>query len=119
MKMTADLKWHGESVHGKGRNGSLRGLKLAGEHILGVARQQVPHEEGTLERSGVSKVDATAKVPEVAVFFDTPYAVRQHEELDWQHDEGRKAKYLEDPLNDERDTALQLVAAEIRRATSS
>ena len=34
-----------------------------------------------------------------AVSYDTPYAIRQHEDLSYKHDAGRKAKYLEDPLN--------------------
>lgn len=91
-----------------------RGLALAGEHILGESRKEVPHEEGTLERSGAVTMDDTEL--RVAVSYDTPYAVRQHEDLSLQHDEGRKAKYLEDPLNREASTALDIVGAEIRRA---
>ena len=33
-----------------------------------------------------------------------------------QHDEGRKAKYLEDPHREESSTMLAIVAAEVRRA---
>jgi hypothetical protein len=50
------------------------------------------------------------------VSYDTPYAARQHEELDWRHAPGRQAKYLEQPLNAERATVLDLVAAQMRRA---
>lgn len=93
-----------------------RGLALGGEHILGESRKEVPHEEGTLERSGAVTMDDTEL--RVAVSYDMPYAVRQHEDLSLQHDEGRKAKYLEDPLNREAATALDIVGAEIRRALS-
>lgn len=96
------------------RRGAVRGLAVAAEHLLGEARKQVPHEEGTLERSGVADVDEEQLA--AVVSFDTPYARRQHEELDWQHKDGRKAKYLEDPLTDEHDTMLALIAAQIRRA---
>ncbi|MER5421662.1 hypothetical protein [Streptosporangium roseum] len=44
------------------------------------------------------------------------YAVRQHEELTWKHDDGRQAKYLEQPMTDERATILELIATEIRRS---
>ena len=51
-----------------------------------------------------------------AVSYDTPYAVRQHEDLTLRHDAGRKAKYLEDPMNEERQVIAGLIAAQIRRS---
>lgn len=42
-------------------------------------------------------------------------AVRQHEDLTLKHDGGRKAKYLEEPMEDEKETMGEIVAAEIRR----
>ncbi|MGI5162649.1 hypothetical protein [Microbispora sp. CA-102843] len=96
------------------RKGAVLGLKKAAEHLLEVSREQVPIEEGTLERSGVASVDEGQL--RAAVSYDGPYAVRQHEELTWKHDEGRKAKYLEDPMNEERGTMLDIVAAEVRRS---
>ncbi|GAA1994374.1 hypothetical protein GCM10009799_20600 [Nocardiopsis rhodophaea] len=93
---------------------TARGLGKAAEHLLGESRQEVPLEEGTLSRSGTSVVDRSDL--NAAVYYDTVYAVRQHEELTWRHDAGRKAKYLEDPLNREQQTMLALVAAEVRRA---
>lgn len=94
---------------------AARGLGMALEHLLGEARKLVPIEEGTLERSGVAAVDGLAGV----VAFDTPYAVRQHEELTWRHDAGRQAKYLEQPAMAERETMNALIAAQIRRALRS
>lgn len=94
--------------------GAAKGLKVALEHLLQVSREQVPHEEGTLERSGTVSVDDASLTG--AVSYDTPYAVRQHEDLTLRHDEGRKAKYLEDPADSERAVMLELIAAEIRRS---
>jgi hypothetical protein len=109
----AKIKWNGPAVKAANHAAAARGLGKAAEHILGESRKEVPLEEGTLERSGVASVDREHLI--AAVAYDTPYAVRQHEELTWQHDEGRNAKYLEGPMNRERDTALQIIAAEIRR----
>lgn len=95
-----------------GRAGAERGLGHAMEHLLGESRKQVPIEEGVLERSGTAVVEGL----EGAVYYDGPYARRQHEELTWRHDPGRKAKYLEDPAHAESDTMLALVAAQVRRA---
>jgi hypothetical protein len=106
-RFTPDL---GPALRGA-RRGAERGLGLAMEHLLAESRQQVPHEEGTLERSGTAVTSGLSG----AVFYDTVYARRQHEELTWQHDPGRKAKYLEDPARTEADTMVGLVAAEVRR----
>lgn len=67
------------------------------QYVLGEAVKEVPHEDGDLQASGKVSVDESAGV--AAVSFDTPYAVRQHEDMTYKHDEGRKAKYLEDPFN--------------------
>lgn len=96
------------------RAGAARGLTLAAEHVLQVSRTRVPIQEGTLERSGVASVDEAGL--QAAVSYDTPYAVRQHEDLTLQHDQGREAKYLESAFEDERNTVAEIVAAEIRRS---
>ena len=76
----------------------MAALQDVAEYVLGESIQQVPHEEGDLQSSGKVSVDEGSSM--VAVSYDTPYAVRQHEEMTYQHDDpGRKAKYLEDPLN--------------------
>jgi hypothetical protein len=94
--------------------GAVKGLGVALEHLLQVSREQVPHEEGTLERSGTTSVDAADL--RGALSYDTPYAVIQHEDLTFRHDEGRKAKYLEDPFDSEQQTMQELIAAQIRRS---
>lgn len=75
----------------------MAALKDVAEYVLGESIQQVPHEEGDLQSSGKVSVDEGSS--RVAVSYDTPYAVRQHEDMTYRHDAGRKAKYLEDPLN--------------------
>jgi len=52
----------------------------------------------------------------VGISFNIPYAVRQHEGLNWRHDDDRRAKYLETAKADEADTAKELIAQAIRRA---
>lgn len=108
------VTWNGKAVDARTRAGAVRGLQDATEHLKGVSAQRAPHEEGTLERSAVASVDASEL--KGAVSFDTPYAVRQHEELTYQHDEGRTAKYLEVPAMEESDTIHALIAAQMRRA---
>lgn len=114
MTQQVRLDWHGARVREAEHAGAVKGLRKAAEHLLGESRQQVPLEEATLERSGTTSVDAGQL--QAAVSYDTPYAVRQHEELTYRHDAGRKAKYLEDPFRDQMDTMRDLIAADIRRS---
>jgi hypothetical protein len=88
------------------------GLGLAAEHILSVSNQHVPHETGDLQGSGTTSLDEANL--EAAIAYNTPYAARQHEELSWQHDPGRTAKYLENAVNAEANTAAQIIADTVR-----
>lgn len=90
------------------------GLTKAAEHLLQVSNQLVPIEEGTLERSGVASVDEDSL--KAAVSYDTVYAVNQHESMDFRHDNGRCAKYLEVALTGEAKTIEEIIANEIRTA---
>ena len=114
MTMTVKTEWHGPVVTERERVGAAKGLFLAAENILEMATRIVPLNEGTLERSGAASVDEAKLV--AAVSYDTPYAVRQHEELDYNHPNGRQSKYLETPLNAEREQCNAIIAAEIRAA---
>jgi hypothetical protein len=114
--MTMGMKWYGDKAKAAVRKGAARGLELGAEHVLEEANRIVPIEEGTLLRSGVADVDEGAL--QASVSFDTPYAVKQHEDLTMQHDAGRQAKYLEQPLNEAKadGTVEELIAREVRRA---
>jgi hypothetical protein len=96
------------------RAGGRRGLHLALEQILTTARSRAPIEEHTLEQSGATAISGDGLHGTVS--FDTPYAVRQHEDMTARHDEGRRAKYLESAMHDDRATAVRLVQQQLRRA---
>ena len=112
MSIRAQVNWNGDQVDDRAEAGAEHGLELAAEHVLQASRALVPLEEGTLERSGTASRDGLT----AAVSYDTVYAMRQHEELTWRHAEGRTAKYLEGPLNAERDTVAEILAAALLRA---
>lgn len=95
------------------RDGTNRGLLVAGEHVLGESNAHTPHEEGPLERSGKVTQDEGALT--AAVSYNTPYAVRQHEDLTYRHDPGRTAKFLENAFNAERTVLGDIVAEQVRR----
>jgi hypothetical protein len=106
--MALELEWHGDEIKAALTEATYDGLLLAAEHLLQVSSGLAPHEEGELERSGDISEDEDNL--QVAVYYDRPYAVRQHEELSWRHDQGRMAKYLETPMNGERDTMIAIIS---------
>lgn len=116
MSKNVNIKWNGDRIKRDQRESAARGLTKATEHVLQVSRTKVPIEEGTLERSGVAVVDTENL--RGAISYDTPYAVRQHEDMGLRHADGRQAKYLEGPLQQESGTVQQIIAAEIRRGIS-
>ncbi|WP_406321048.1 hypothetical protein [Streptomyces sp. NBC_00519] len=114
MTQRTTLRFNGSQALAGTQAGAARGLRIAAEHVLARSRARVPIDEATLERSGVATVDEGSLT--AAVSYDTPYAVRQHEELGYRHDAGRTAKYLEGPLNEQADTVAEIVAAQVRRS---
>ncbi|WP_025620346.1 hypothetical protein [Salinispora cortesiana] len=100
------LEWDGARVLAALSDAGMDGLELAAEHLLQVSSSLAPHEEGDLERSGEVTIDPGSGT--VAVSYDRPYAVRQHEDMTLRHDDGRQAKFLEQPMSTERDVMLAL-----------
>lgn len=85
----------------------------ASEHVLGEARKIVPWQDGDLERSGKASHDPDQLV--AVVSFDTPYAVRQHEDMTARHSNGRRAKYLEAAMRESAGDVGQIIAGRLRR----
>lgn len=106
---TYHLDWNGDEVLELIGEATAQGLREAAEELLKRSRDVVPIEEGTLKRSGVASVDEDELVSAVA--YDTVYAARQHEELTWQHADGRTAKYLENTAIASRQELAELIAA--------
>jgi hypothetical protein len=84
------------------------------EVALAEANESVPIEEGTLQASGFAEVDR--ETLEGQVGYDTVYAARQHEEVTWRHDPGRRAKWLELTVEENRDRYEQHIAGKVRDA---
>lgn len=93
--MRMQVRWDASDAQRIVREGGSRGLHEYANLILDESRKQVPLDTGALQRSGMVTMDGLT----ATISYDTPYAVRWHEEqANFQH--GRKNKYLEDPCND-------------------
>lgn len=111
--LTSRLEWHGDRVLDEVREATADGMLVALEFLLTEANQGVPIDEHMLEASGVATIDE--RKLEGAVSYDTPYAVRQHEDMTFRHAPGRHAKWLElAALRNQRNMA-NIVATQIRR----
>lgn len=91
------VSWNGRGAKRILQASGQKGLKKAGLHMLTLSLRIVPLDQGTLFMSG--SVDQVDK--DVAISYDTPYAVRQHEEITYSHQRGRQAKYLESIVQSE------------------
>ena len=114
MAQNYRMQWNGRRLWtSRGRSRAARGLQLALEHILAESNKIIPLEEGTLMRSGKIAMDEANLIGTVS--YDSPYAVRQHEELTWRHAPGRQAKYLETAVNTSRQDCARIMQQELRR----
>lgn len=69
-------------------------MSEVGDELLRLSEKEVPLDEGTLANTGVSQPEGKDHV----VGFNTPYAARLHEHPEYNFRNGRKGKYLEDPI---------------------
>ncbi len=136
----AKNKWRIKEAVKIAEEAGLKALRTGAEAILTEAIDEAPVDTGTLRRSGtvtVGKLPDGERVFEAAesgsdmkdafpgtegkekavyISFSTPYARRQHEELDYNHPRGGKAKYLEDPFNRNKKKVLQYAEKQVKKA---
>lgn len=109
--MTVTLTWNGPAINAAVQAEAEAGLLLAAEFILQASNAVVPLDEGPLMNSGAVGLDGLT----ASVSYNTPYAVRQHEDLSYRHASGRTAKYLENTLNARQQAAMDIIAQRIRQ----
>ena len=136
----ANNKWRIKEAVKIAEEAALKALRTGAESILTEAIDEAPIETGTLRRSGtvtVGKIPNMEMVFEAAkagnemkdafpekigkekavyISFNTPYARRQHEELDYEHPRGGKAKYLEDPFHRNKKKVVKYAELKIKKA---
>lgn len=87
-----------------------------GDDLHGRAVPLAPILTSHLRGSGHVEVEESLGRVDVTVSFDTPYAAKQHEELDYNHPRGGQAKYLEQPYLEQLPRYVELFYASQRRA---
>lgn len=85
----------GKLRRGVGPAAQFSTLDIAYE-LLRLTQLEVPHDEGTLQDSGV--VEIVPGTSFVVLGYNTIYAARLHEHPEYRFQKGRKGKYIEDPI---------------------
>ncbi|MBV6758357.1 minor capsid protein [Rhodococcus opacus] len=93
--MAVGAQWDGAAIAAQVEGAAEAGVYMACEVLLSHALDRTPFSEGDLRQSGM----ASAEGLRGAVSFNTPYALKQHEELSYAHPNGGEAKYLEKAVN--------------------
>jgi hypothetical protein len=97
------------------RKAALKGCEDAADELLTRASELCPIEEGTLVRSGRVVTGETGAAVGFGTGGSSDYAIPQHERLDYRHDNGRQAKYLEQPHRAMAPEILQIIGRAVSR----
>ena len=136
----ANNKWRIKEAVKIAEEAGLKALRTGGERIITKAMNNVPIETGTLRRSATTTVgglpdmmqvyeaakegnemknafpEPIGKEKAVYVSYNTPYARRQHEEMDYEHPLGGGPKYLENAFNQLKDKIIRMAELRIKKA---
>ncbi|MCE5322143.1 minor capsid protein [bacterium] len=113
MGVSVKLNWYGDQVTREVKEAAAEGLLLGAEYLLEESNRVVPHNEGTLQRSGETSVDDEKL--EANVSYDTPYAARLHEHPEYKFQNGRIGKWLEVTLKKCESEVAKIIAGPIKR----
>ena len=104
----AHVDWDDSEARRRITTGQKHALARGAGLVLAVANRTVPFREGTLTQSGNTDVDEEAG--KASVYYDTPYAVRLHENPQFHFNNGRRGKWLSLALGETEDEAHRLMA---------
>lgn len=118
MSKNFGMKWYGNIAKEVVREAAKYSLERSATDLQKKSSDQAPVDIGDLRANcNVGPIKETGTGISITVGYSLPYAIRQHEELDYRHPKGGKAKYLEDPYNENINSYRNDLAQSIRTAT--
>lgn len=111
------FEWFGEAVIVATKQAARDSLVESAYDLAEKAAADAPIDKGDLRANAQVDVD-NVESGEFSVYFDLPYALIQHENLDFNHPGGGKAKYLEDQFNANYQKYLDDAAEAVEKETS-
>lgn len=113
----AKLKWYGDRALTKVMKAAIQAIQICAADLQGKSSKQAPIDTGDLRANcSVSPLQQNGKQVWLKVGYDLPYAIVQHERLDFNHPKGGKAKYLEDPYNENAAKYERVIQKAVKRA---
>lgn len=103
-----DVHWDPSKALKAAQDGGVDALTRGSDYLLARANETVPYLEGILQASGHSSVDRTKLIGVVS--YDTPYAVKQHEDVTLRHTGRRRALWLRLTMQERVHDILELMA---------
>jgi len=95
------LSWNDVKAKDIAKKAAAYALERCAFDLQGKSQQQAPIDTGDLRANcSVSPLKVEGSRLEVRVGYDLPYAIVQHERLDFKHPKGGGPKYLENPFNE-------------------
>jgi hypothetical protein len=111
------LKWRGDEAKKLAISAGLGALHKCAADLQGKSANQAPIDTGDLRSNcSVSPLKREGTKFYHTVGYDLPYAIVQHERLDFNHPKGGKAKYLEDPFNENKARYERFIKNAVKRA---
>lgn len=106
------LVWRGGDIESHITAAAKKALLEIGADLQQLSSDEAPVDTGDLR--GDAKVDKNEiKNLVVRVGYALPYALRQHEEIGYNHPMGGKAKFLEDPFRANQDKYIEYLSRKI------
>jgi hypothetical protein len=96
------------------RSAAAKAVREVAEDALTESNDRIPVDEGDLRRSG--EVTAFPEELAAAITYDTPYAVKQHEDPTINHPRQGEHHFLEKAVEDNADRYFDYIGDRIRKA---
>lgn len=96
--------------------GAVEGLKECIENLKQRSQALVPYETGALHDTAAVEVDEETLSARLSYGdAEVEYALAQHEAVNIRHADGRSAKYIQRPLDEQGANYLRLIGEKIRK----
>ena len=105
--------WRGAEYSARVGVASASGLNDGAELLRSLSVPRAPVDTSMLRQTAQVALASPMDL-ESAVTYDTPYAVKQHNDLDLNHPNGGEAQYLLRPLMEDGQKILEVIAKPIR-----
>lgn len=113
----AKLKWYGNKAVSRAMQAAIQAIQTCAADLQGKSAAQAPIDTGDLRANcSVSPLQREGDTVWVKVGYNLPYAIVQHERLDFKHPKGGKAKYLEDPYKENAAKYERFIKTAVRQA---